>query len=178
MSCSAACDRVVHGRGIGWDGQGENKNCSLPMIPETSIHHLTLMTRKSNSATGGRDDRFSAHHRNSVKPLAWQPTDLRSPSIVCLIDYFPCNYSPCHTQYFTAPEKVQEGRFLWRTTFILSHLWATNVDREEAQVTLRSCTGHQWWFVWFDGCVILLCGRDIETVRASGWVFMQTEKQI
>lgn len=49
--------------------------------------------RKSNSAIEDRQDWLSAHHQNSVKPLAWQPTDLRSPSIVCLIDYFPCNYS-------------------------------------------------------------------------------------
>lgn len=68
-------------------------NCCLLLIPETSIHHITTGRRKSNSATGGRQDWFSARHQNSVKPLAWQPTDLRSPSIVCLIDYFPCNYS-------------------------------------------------------------------------------------
>lgn len=65
--------------------------------------------KKSSAATGGKHDWFSAHHQNSVKPIAWQPTDLRSPSIVCLIDYFPCNYSRCQTQYFTAPRKVQEG---------------------------------------------------------------------
>jgi len=63
------------------------------LIPKNSIHHLTTWKRKSNLATGGGPDWFSARHQNSAEPLAWQPTDLRSPSIVCLIDYFPCNYS-------------------------------------------------------------------------------------
>lgn len=186
MSCSASCDGDVQGRQIGWyvarwksqfeyvmfppdKGllRGGHKNCSLPTIPETCIHRLTPTRRKSNSATGGRQDWFSARHQNSVKPLAWQPTDLRSPSIVCLIDYFPCNYSPCHTQYFTAPGKVQEGLSFWRTTFILSHLWAPNVDREDAHVKLKSCTGHQWWMVLIDWRVIPLCGRDSGTTRAK-----------
>lgn len=73
--------------------RGGHKNCGLPLIPETSIHCLTTRRRKSNSATGDERDWFSARHQNSVEPPAWQPTDLRSPSIVCLIDYFPCNYS-------------------------------------------------------------------------------------
>ena len=68
-------------------------NCCLLLIPETSIPCLTSRRRKGSSATGGRWDWFSARHQDSVEPLAWQPTDLRSPSIVCLIDYFPCNYS-------------------------------------------------------------------------------------
>lgn len=87
-------------------GEVRNSNNSLPIFPRTPVHRLTLRKRKSNSK---RQDWFTAHQQNPVEPCAWQPADLRSPSIVCLIDYFPCNYSPCHTQYFTAPGKVQKG---------------------------------------------------------------------
>lgn len=138
---------------------------------------LTSRRRKSNSATGGRQDWFSASHQDSVEPLAWQPTDLRSPSIVCLIDYFPSNYS-CVTLNISLLQEGGKRDFLfWRTTFILSHLWAPNVDREEAHVKLKSGTGHQWWLVLIDCSVIPLCDRDSETIRASGMVFLPGEQQ-
>lgn len=79
----------------------------------------------------------------------------------------PMQLLPCHTQYFTAPGRGQEGLSFWRTTFILSHLWAPNVDREEAHVKLKSGTGHQWWLVLIDCSVIPLCDRDSETIRAN-----------
>lgn len=142
-----------------WKGGGANK-CSPTMFDETSIHCLSE-EKKSSAATGGKQDWFSAYHQNSVKPIAWQPTDLRSPSIVCVIDYFPCNYSRCQTQYFTAPGKVQEGLSFWRTTFILSHSWAPYVVHEEAQVKLKSCMGRQWWLVLIDCCVIPLCRQRL-----------------
>lgn len=89
-------------------GQGERDNLSQFVSPRqgtaqrwaynwgprwslTSIQDVER--HKSSSATGERQDWFSACHQNSAEPLAWQPADLRSPSIVCLIDYFPCNYS-------------------------------------------------------------------------------------
>lgn len=80
----------------------------------------------------------------------------------------PMQLLPCHTQYFTAPGRGQEGLSFWRTTFILSHLWAPNVDREETRVKLKSGIGHQWWLVLIDCCVLPLCDRDSETIRASG----------
>lgn len=76
------------------------------VLPGTPVRRLTPRKWGSNSE---RRDWFAAHQRNPSEPRAWQPADLRSPSIVCLIDYFPCNYSPCHTQYFTAAGNVQEG---------------------------------------------------------------------
>lgn len=79
---------------------------------------------------------------------------------MCLIDYFPCNYSRCHTQYFSTPGKVQGGLSSWRTTFILSYLWAPNVVHEEARVKLKPCTGHQWRLVLIDWRVIRLTGKD------------------
>lgn len=88
----------------------------------------------------------------------------------------PMQLLPCHTQYFTAPGRGQEGLPFWRTTFILSHLWAPNVDREAAHVKLKSGTGHQWWLVLIDCSVIPLCDKDSETIRATGWVFMSGEQ--
>lgn len=89
---------------------GRFLSCSLlhhpPPPSRTPVRRLTPWNIKSNFQSR---DLFTARQQDPAEPCAWQPADLRSPSIVCLIDYFPCNYSPCHTQYFTAPGKVQEG---------------------------------------------------------------------
>lgn len=51
------------------------------------------------------------------------------------------------------------------------------MDREEAHVKLKSCTGHQWWLVLIDCRVLLLYGRDSRSIRPNGWVFIPEEKQ-
>lgn len=97
------------------------KKCCLLSMPETPIHSLTSRRRKSNSATGGRQDWFSASHQDSVEPLAWQPTDLRSPSIVCLIDYFPCNYS-CVTLNISPLQEGGKRDFLFEGRHSYCHI--------------------------------------------------------
>lgn len=101
-----------------------------------------------------------------MEPCAWQPADLRSPSIVCLIDYFPCNYSPCHTQYFSAPAKVQEGLSVLKDSIHIvtfeSLMWSVG----KPHVKSKSSAGHQWRPALFDCCVTLLWSRESENFRA------------
>lgn len=70
--------------------RGEHRIAAFIRSPRLPF---TIYQQRKEQFCQGRQDWLSACHQNSVEPLAWQPTDLRSPSIVFLIDYFPCNYS-------------------------------------------------------------------------------------
>lgn len=156
------CNRGRYlGKGLGWRAclrqfcWGRHLNCSLPHHPQDS--RLPFNSKEKR-----------VHHQDPVEPCAWQPADLRSPSIVCLIDYFPCNYSLCHTQYFTTPGKVQEGlSFLKDSIHIVtfeSLIWSLR-----KHVKLKSSTGHHWRPVLIDCCVMPLWSRDTKNFRADCW---------
>ena len=137
------------------------------MIPEPSIDCLTSQ-RQSLSATGGRRDWFSARHQDTVGPLAWQPVDLRSPSIVCLIDYFPSNYSRVTLNISPLREGgkrdfISEGRHSY-CHICEPLMWIMKRH-------MLNWMGHQWWLVLIDCSVLPFCDRERETIRVNGFGF-------